>query len=114
MAGEIRRSIILHCLTPSQSAPSRFSCQFGGEARGGKLTAMQFDHLSRVEAPFRRAAPDRDETPQEATYDLNHICRYVRSAFPHRHGSYRLDEIAAFLKDAAADIEDDDHGIERA
>jgi hypothetical protein len=62
----------------------------------------------------RYTAPP-DNPPEEPTYLISQILRYVESLEPHpnlNHRHYTLDNIRNLLKEAAANLTDEDHGIE--
>ncbi len=66
--------------------------------------------MNNIEDTTRYTAPP-DEPEPIKRYDLNHISRYVRSAFPYRHGKYRADQVAEYLRAAADDVNDLDNGL---
>jgi hypothetical protein len=60
-----------------------------------------------------RYSPPTDNQPDEPTYLLSQILRYVESWSPHPyHHHYSLEEIGDLLKEASKNLTDEDHGID--
>jgi len=60
----------------------------------------------------RYTAPP-DNPPEEPTYSTSEIIAYLESWLPGIHNDlYTLDEIRDILKEAAANLTDEDHGID--
>jgi len=60
----------------------------------------------------RYTAPP-DNQPDEPTYLLSQIIRYVESWSPHPyHHHYSIDEILDLLKEAANNLTDENYGID--
>jgi hypothetical protein len=60
-----------------------------------------------------RYSPPADTQPDEPTYLLSQIIRYVESWSPHPyHHHYSLEEIVDLLKEASDNLTDENHGIE--
>ncbi len=60
----------------------------------------------------RYTAPP-DPAPEEPTYLLSHIIRYIESWSPHPyHYHYSLEEVAEILNSAFDNLTNEDHGID--
>jgi hypothetical protein len=62
---------------------------------------------------LRRYTAPPDNPPEEPTYLLSQIIRYVESWAPNPYNYHHtIDEIRDILKEAAANLTDEDHGID--
>lgn len=60
-----------------------------------------------------RYSAQRDLDPEEDTYLLSQIMRYVESCCPHEYNyPYTIEEVIAILEQAADDIRDEEIGID--
>lgn len=67
-----------------------------------------------LDEDFTRYTAPPDNPPDEPTYLLRQIIRYIESWSPHPyHHHYSLEEIIDLFKEAADNLTDEDYGIDK-